>query len=165
MAYRFLFPPFLHQAAMCPVLPHVQHVLDPPLPPFSCPLLPFLPLPFCRVHLPTFATFATFLVPALTLAKAPLSFARFFVNSLQSKVYDPLVSLLARILSIFFRCHSNLHRSACVMFLVSGYRNCHNLVDDVVLQRNNENTVRHRRPSEPAVQQAFWHQFLDCKHL
>ena len=37
---------------------------------------------------------------------------------------------------------------------------------DVVFQRNEEFAVRHRRSSEPAIQQqAFWHQFLDCEHL
>ena len=32
--------------------------------------------------------------------------------------YDPSVPLLARILTIFFQCHSNLHWSACVVFPV-----------------------------------------------
>ena len=52
VAYRFLFPAFLRQAAMCPVLPHVRHVLVSPLPPFSCTLPPFLRLPFCQEFFP-----------------------------------------------------------------------------------------------------------------
>ena len=162
---RSLFPPFLHQAAMCPVLPHVQHVLVSPLPPFSCPFTSFLAAAFLPGVLSSIlAAFAALPIPVLTLANAPLSFASSFVYSLQSDVHDPLVSFSARILSIFLRCHSNLHWGTRVMFLVSGCRNCHYLVDNDVLQRNNEFTVRHRRPSEPVVQQASWHQFLDCKH-
>ena len=49
------------------------------------------------------------------------------------------------------------------MFPASGCRNCRYLVNDDDLQRNNEFTVRHRRPSEPVVEQAFWHQFLDLR--
>ena len=36
-----------HHAAMWLVLPHVQHALVSPLPPFSSLVLTFLPLPFC----------------------------------------------------------------------------------------------------------------------
>ena len=123
----------LHQAAMCPVLPHVQHVLVSPLPPFSCPLPPFLLLPFClELCLPSLPPFSFQFWPLL---KPPLSFASSFVYSLQSEVYNPLVSLLARILTIFFRCHSDLHGIARVMFPASGCRNHRYLVNDDVLQR------------------------------
>ena len=60
MAYKCLLPPFLHQAAMCPVLSHVPHVLVSPLPPFFCPLLPFLSLPFCREFFPPSLPFLHF---------------------------------------------------------------------------------------------------------
>ena len=43
MAYNFLLPPFLHQAAMCPVLPPVQHVLGFSLATFLLPFASFLP--------------------------------------------------------------------------------------------------------------------------
>ena len=119
----------------------------------------------CRCLSAIFAAFAALLIPALTLAKAPLSFANSFVDRLQSEVHNPLVSFLAHTLSIFFRFHSNLPWSTCVMFPPLGCRDCRHLFNDDVLQRNDELTVRHRRSSEPAVQQAFWHQFLDCEHL
>ena len=51
------------------------------------------------------------------------------------------------------------------MFPASGCGDCRYLVNDDVLQRNDELTVRHGRSSEPPVQQALWHQFLDCEHL
>ena len=57
------------------------------------------------------------------------------------------------------------NRSTSVHLPVSGRRGCRCVVNDGVLQRNEEFAVRHRRSSEPAVQQAFWHQFLDCEHL
>ena len=50
-------------------------------------------------------------------------------------------------------------------FFCPGCRDCRNLFNDDVLQRNEEFAGRHRRSSEPVVQQAFWHHFLDCEHL
>ena len=78
MAYKFLFPPCGHVAAMCPALPHVQHVQQSPLPPsihFCLSLFPprFASLPPC--HLRT--------SPAWTLSRPPVAFARSFVNGLQ----------------------------------------------------------------------------------
>ena len=66
-------------------------------------------------------------------------------------------TFFARILSILLRCHSNCHWRTRVVFLVSGCRNCHHLVNNDVLQCN-------RRPSEPVIQ-AFWHQRLDVLKL
>ena len=118
-AYNLLLPPFRHLAAMSPLLPQVQHALVSPLPLFFCPVLRFLPLPFCHdsfthlchlCHLSRSSSDScqrsTFLCPFLCK------------HSLQSKVYDPSVSLLARILIIFFSCSSNIHWSACVIFLL-----------------------------------------------
>ena len=82
-----------------------------------------------------FATFATLFVLTLTLVKTPLSFTSSFADNLQSKVYNPLVSLLTRTFTIFFRCLSNLHWSTCVSFPVSGCRDCRCLVNDDVLQQ------------------------------
>ena len=50
---------------------------------------------------------------------ATLSIVQGSSTPLFFKGYDPLVSsLLARKLTIFFRCHSNLHWSSCVIFLL-----------------------------------------------
>ena len=105
MEHTFVLLPFRHHAAMCPVLPRVQN-------PFSCRLLPFLPLPFCHGFFSTiFATLVPFLVPSLTLSKIPLPSAGSFDNSLQCKVYNSLIAFFSRTCTIIFRRHSKFHRS------------------------------------------------------
>ena len=60
---------------------------------FLLPLAPYLTAAFLPGVFSSI--FATVLVPVLTFAEAPLSLASSFVYSLQSEVYDPLVSWLA----------------------------------------------------------------------
>ena len=54
---------------------------------------------------------------------------------------------------------------SCFFFLAVGTVTTLSMMFSSALQRHNEFTARHRRPSEPVVQQDFWHPFLDCKHL
>ena len=77
------------------------------------------------------------------------------VYSLQRDVHDSLVSFFSRCVTVLFRSHSNLHWSTRVVFLVSGGRNCRDLVDDDVLQCNEKFSVRHRRSTESEVHTDF----------
>ena len=145
---------------MCPVLPHVQHVLVSPLPPFSWPLLPFLPMALSnRLFPPSLPPFSfssdpchspTFLCQFLCRQPAKQGLRSFGL---------PLGSHSHDLLSLPFQ----ISIGALVSFFpASGCRDCLYLVsNDDGLQRNEQFAVRHGRSSESVVQQAFWHQFLD----
>ena len=64
-----------------------------------------------------------------------------------------------------FRSHFNVHWAARVRPLEFRDRRSHDFVEDDVLQRGDQRTMRHRGAWKLAVQQVLWHQLPDCKRL
>ena len=160
-AFRLLFQLSLVQfAAMCPVFPQLQQTLVSPLPPFSCPFPPFLPLVLDHCLFP--ARFAVFLKLAAvdvflcaqvgTLSSIPSTFGscllvhcphyefRGFSSSNVSSTSVPAAMPI-------------LHLCARVNVFHLGCRMCRDLVYDDVLQRDEQLFVRQCGATESIVQQ------------
>ena len=120
---------------MCPVLPHVQHVLESPFATFSCPFPPFLPLPFCHEFFPPS-------LPPLT----PLSFQFWPVplktacNARSTILWS--ASWLALSLSSFASIPTSI--GALVSFLLFLPDGTVDTLSTTVLQRNDDFIVWHR---------------------
>ena len=110
------------------------------------------------------AAFATLRIPVLTLGQSPTFLCQFLCGQPAERCLRSFGLLLG----------SHSHNLLSLPFQSPLERLCHvscfwlsdpSLSCQDVLQRNNEFTVRHRRPSEPVVQQSLWHQLLDREHL
>ena len=127
-------------------LQQVQHVLLSPLPPVSCHCSSATSSFLHDLHLCDLCHLCT--------SSTPVAFACSFVDSLQSDVHGSLVSFFSRAFAVFLRGQSDYHWSTRVGFLLSGCRDCRDLVDeDVFFQRNEKLFVHHCRAAEYEVQQ------------
>ena len=152
MAYRFLLPPFRHQAAKCPEFHTSSKLLFLPchlsLAPcrlsFRCPSAMSSFLHLCHLcHRCAHCHPNSDFFPKL---RFPLPLPLYAASSARSTILWIFLSRFGHHLSLPFR--SPLEHSCRLPFhWLSGL------------------SLRHRRSSGSVIQQALWHQCLDCEHL